>query len=98
MYSIEGVGDNRVLMLVANASHRFMFTQLIDGVEHRVRFQSAGSKIIAAVTGAVKVYRKPSSNDFHREYMKHNRQSLWCGVRNDPGQLVDSMLEYIETL
>jgi hypothetical protein len=83
-------------MVVAATAHRLRFWHK-DGGE-QVQFRKAGSKLIAAVTGGVMVYKLPKVNEFHREYMAHNARALWLGLQSDPDRLVDNMLEYVETI
>lgn len=96
MYSIHGTGESRVLELQASSSHRFRFWHK-EGKE-QVRFKKMGGKLIAAVAGIVTVYKMPSANDFHREFIAHNNKALWLGLQSDAQRLVDNMLEYIEQI
>lgn len=95
-YSITGQGDERVLMVVASSAHRLRFWHLGGG--EQVQFKRVGSKLIAAVKGAVMVYKLPNVHDFHREVMAANNRALWLGLQSDTNRLVENMLEYVETI
>lgn len=95
LYSIQGEGVQRVLVVAKAAAHRFRFT---NDKREPVRLRIAGSKLVAVVSGAVVVYAKPTANEFHRELMQHNARAMWCGLQSDPDRLVDNMLEYVETI
>lgn len=95
-YAIKGNGADRVLIVEANSAQRFRFWHK-DGAE-QVCFRRIGSRLIAAVTGKVMVYKKPNAQQFHREYMAANSRALWLGLQVDTDRLIDNMLEYEETL
>jgi hypothetical protein len=95
-YSIKGDGQERVLLVNKNSSHRFRFWH--KGGAEQVLFQQGEGGLVALTVGKVLVYKLPNANEFHREYMAANRTALWLGLQVDTKRLVENMLEYEETI
>jgi hypothetical protein len=53
---------------------------------------------VAIATGPVKVYRKPSPAEYHKEYMLHNRRCLWLGADANFGYLARDMYEFQQVI
>lgn len=98
-YTIMGTPTDRVLIIPNNQLMRWRFYEVKDSAKTRIKFKLAGSKAIAAVHGKIEVYKKPATTQFHFEYLKQNGLSLYRGLGSiDDSQLVDNMLEYVETI
>lgn len=64
-----------------------------------VKLRQVGGCVMAKVAGAVDVYKKPHAQTYHRELMRQNGLALYRGLAGaDSEQLLDNMLEYVETL
>lgn len=97
-YYVQGKGDNRILIVPQNKSHRFHFRQILNGRITDVKFRRYGSVIIAPVSDKVLVYTKPKAAEFHREVMKHNARGLWLGYIPNFDRLEQNMLDFYEII
>lgn len=95
MYSLVKAGGVSVVMGELSDGNRYRF----KSGGRVVKFKQAGGRIFATVAGSVAVYRKPHPATYHREYMRANGLAMYRGLSGtDPEQLLDNMLEYVETL
>lgn len=97
-YTVQGIENNRVLVVDVNASMRYKFKQLVDGEYIPVKLKRAGSKLIAVVSDTVAVYKLPNAQAFHYEFMVQNARSLWLAVPLEHDRLVENMLEFVEVI
>lgn len=100
MYQVHGTGDSRLLVVPRLQVHRYKFMQVVDGEKQLVKFKQAGSKLLAVVSDAVLVYKKPHANAFGAEVLKSNRLKYWSGSSEplDYDRILDNMMEYIEAI
>lgn len=97
-YYVQGKGDNRILIVPQNKSHRFHFRQITNGRITDVKFRRFGSVIIAPVSDKVLVYTKPRLAEFHREAMIHNSRQMWLGLPKDFDNLMENMCDFYEII
>ena len=100
MYQVHGTGDSRLLTVPRLQVHRWKFVQIVDGEKIAVKFQHAGSKLLAVVSGTVLVYKKPHPSVYGGEVLKSNRLKYWSGSNAplDYDRILDNMMEYVEAI
>lgn len=98
------LNTGRIIEVPAGLLMKYAFYQMGDenNPKSRLHFKrndnGAGNKCLAYAVGEIIVYKYPTSNLFHKEYLRNNRCLLsgWGGL--DHEDLVENMLEYVETI
>lgn len=97
-YAIYHLNNGRAIEVHADMLMRFAFYEVIGENRERIKFRRKDNKCLGYATGEIIIFRKPTSNAFHKEYIKNNCRLLsgWGGISHD--NLVENMLEEIERI
>jgi hypothetical protein len=94
-YDIVKQETGRILVVKADDLQRYA---LHDSKDNPLVFKRTGAQAVAITSGTIKVYRKPTGLQFHKEYMLHNGRSLWLGFHPNFERLARNLYEYIKEI
>jgi hypothetical protein len=94
-YNLYEAKNGRVIIVKADDLQRW---GLHDTNDKPLKFTKVGSQAVAVTHSEVKIYRKPTGHQFHKEYMLHNARGLWLGLVPQFDRLARNMYEYKKTI